>query len=92
MPPTDSLPDWFWWHYGTIGALLWAAVGVVWWYVGDIESAMGTVCRAVGFYASWAGFGLAAFWLVSTAFAAGIILLVLPIVAVSRMIERRKAK
>jgi hypothetical protein len=71
-PPDDSLPGWFWWHYCARGALLWIALGVVWWRIGDFESAADLVCRTIALGAWGLGYGLAAFWLGSIALGAAL--------------------
>ncbi len=90
MRPQNDLAGQFWWFYGVGGVLGWLAVGFVWWHTGKIGFAVEVVCRTVAIAGSWAGFALAGFWLASTALMLGLGLIVLPIMTVVWVVERRR--
>jgi hypothetical protein len=80
---------WVWW-YGVAGGLLWLAVIFLWHRTGDFEWAADLICRGGASLGS-ANF-LTGAMLISFALSCALLVIVAPIMAVSRIVERRRAK
>ena len=81
---------WFWCGYGAFGVLGWGLVGLIWWRTGDFWRATDSVAGMVGSFTWAVGLGIALFLLFSTAFAAALGLVVLPIAGVVWIVSRRR--
>ena len=93
MTTQNAPPQWVWvWWYGVTGGLLWLAVIFLWHRTGDFEGAADLICRG-GASLGWGlGYFLTGATLASFALSCALLVVVAPTMAVSHIVERRRAK